>query len=69
MDFEMTKSGKKGQDEITLTITPTDNLEREIFNTLFANGAAVKVDKIPNSESVVIKKVNGSTDKQESRSA
>ena len=57
MNFEMTKSDVKGGEEITLTFWPSDNLEREFFNALFA-GEDVKIDAIPNTDqNIVIRKV------------
>lgn len=55
MNFEMTKKDVKGVEEITLTISPSDNLEREFFNSLFIGD--VKWETVPNTELVVVKKI------------
>lgn len=55
MNYEMTKSDQKGAELITLTISPSDNLEREFFNALFKG--EVKFETVPNSEEIVVKKI------------
>lgn len=56
MNCNLTKSSIKGVDEVKLTISPSDNLEREFFNALFTNNN-VKIEAIPNSDEIVLKKV------------
>ena len=56
MNFKLTKSNTKGKEETTITISPSDSLEREFFNQLFSNGNIVEFTKLPNSEDVIISK-------------
>lgn len=58
MNCNLTKSSIKGVDEVKLTISPSDNLEREFFNSLFTNNH-VKIEAIPNSDEIVLRKVIG----------
>jgi len=55
MNNKLSKSNIKGREEILLTISPSDNLEREFFNALFS-GADVEFTKVANSEDIVVSK-------------
>lgn len=54
MNYEISKSNIKGKEDLKLIISPSDSLEREFFNALFAG--QVIFDKITNSEEIHIKK-------------
>lgn len=56
MNVNLSKTNIKGVEEIRLTISPSDNLEREFFNALFTNNN-VKIEAIPNSDEIVLKKL------------
>lgn len=55
MNFQMSKVNAKGNEEIRLSFSPSDNLEREFFNALFVQEGAV-IEAVPNSDEIVIKK-------------
>ncbi len=55
MHTQISSSNVKGDERLELTLTPANNLEREFFNALFNNNG-VKVEQIPNSEDIVIRK-------------
>lgn len=57
MNFKLTKSNTKGKEEVVMSISPSDNLEREFFNTLFASEVVFqKVTGSPSEEILIIKK-------------
>jgi len=60
MDYAINASSIKSKTSIKLVLTPTNTLEREFFNQLFANGSAI-IEAIPNTEDIVItrKEENG----------
>lgn len=47
---------KKGNDDLRLIITPSDNLERSFFDQLFSG--EVKFETVPNTDNIVISKVS-----------
>lgn len=65
MNTEIVMSTNKGEEKIELILTPANNLEREFFNTLFNNNG-VKVEQVPNSDDIVIKKTINNATVQES---
>lgn len=54
MNFEFKKGTIKGEEVLSLTISPSDNLEREFFNTLFST--ETEAHTVANSDQIVIKK-------------
>lgn len=54
MNVEFKKGTIKGEEILSLTISPSDNLERDFFNALFSG--EVQAHTIPNSDQIVIKK-------------
>lgn len=61
MNANLSKTTIKGKETITLTISPSDNLERAFFNELFRSEVSVTV--IPNTDEMLIQRKN---DKDES---
>ena len=61
MNTQITSSNVKGEEKLELTLTPANNLEREFFNAMFSNNG-VKVEQIPNSEDIVIRKIVSKND-------
>lgn len=55
MHTQINLSNTKGNEQLELILTPANNLEREFFNALFNNNG-IKVEQVPNSEDVVIRK-------------
>lgn len=53
MDYTICASSVKNKNLIKLVLSPTNALEREFFNQLFANGTAV-IETIPNSDEIVL---------------
>lgn len=54
MNYQFVKGNTKGKEQMSLSISPSDNLEREFFNTLFAQGSEVEFKTIANKEEVLI---------------
>lgn len=54
MNFNITKSSVKGKEVITLTLSPSDNLERVFFNELFPAGSEIEFKPVANSKEEII---------------
>jgi hypothetical protein len=64
MNFEMSKKLEKGNEKVVLTISPSDNLEREFFNALFSI-KDLSIEAVPNGEQILICKKEAAAEKKE----
>lgn len=62
MNSKLTKSNIKGKEDVVISISPSDNLEREFFNALFSGDVIFqKVAGSPMEEILIIKKDDSKT--------
>lgn len=54
MNFEIKKSNIRGNEEVSITIWPSDNLETEYFNAIFSG--EVEVVSAANGEQRIIRR-------------
>jgi len=55
MNYIFSKSNIKGKDDVTLTLLPTDNLERELFKTMLSSGQ-VEIKEVTGKEEYVLQR-------------
>lgn len=54
MNYDLKKSNIRGNEEVTLSLTPDDNLETEFFSTLFSHVEDMEFVLVPGTSKQVI---------------